>query len=156
MVIVNKQYEFIASGFEGMDGSSAWNNNVITDRYCLATHYLIEIREPPYPVPLAYKLVSNEWVIVNQELIDEFLIKEFKKTVPTQITPRQIRQQLTAIGLRQTVEDLISSSTDYNLKDWWEYSQDFQRSHPILKEMGEKLGMSETDMDNFFIEASKL
>lgn len=76
--------------------------------------------------------------------------------MPTQITPRQIRQQLTAIGLRQTVEDLISASTDYNLKDWWEYSQDFQRSHPILKEMGEKLGMSEDDMDNFFIEASKL
>lgn len=76
--------------------------------------------------------------------------------VPTQITPRQIRQQLTAIGLRQTAEDLISSSSDYNLKDWWEYSQDFQRSHPILKEMGEKLGMNEDDMDNFFIEASKL
>ena len=76
--------------------------------------------------------------------------------VPTQITPRQIRQQLTAIGLRQTVEDLISASTDYYLKDWWEYSQDFQRSHPILKEMGDKLGMSESDMDNFFIEASKI
>lgn len=86
----------------------------------------------------------------------EELEAERKASVPTQITSRQIRQQLTAIGLRQTVEDLISSSNDYDLKDWWNYSQDFQRSHPILKEMGTQLGMSEDDMDSFFIEASKL
>ena len=76
--------------------------------------------------------------------------------VPTQITPRQIRQQLTAIGLRKTVEDLISASDDYDLKDWWNHSQDFQRSHHILKEMGEKLGLTSEQLDEMFIEASKL
>ena len=91
----------------------------------------------------------------KQEVVQiDIFIEEPTVQVPTQITPRQIRQQLTAIGLRQTVEDLISASNDYDLKDWWNHSQDFQRSHPVLLEVATQLGMSEDDMDNFFIEAA--
>lgn len=104
---------------------------------------------------VTYAVGDNE-VVKSYEVIALTPEEIRERDVPKQITPRQIRQQLTVIGLRQTVEDLISSSTDYNLKDWWEYSQDFQRSHPILQEVGIKLGMSESDMDTFFIEASKI
>lgn len=103
-------------------------------------------------------LADEEFVRSNYQRYRLAVEEEHQNSIvaPQTITPRQIRQQLTAIGLRQQVEDLISSSADYDLKDWWNYSQDFQRSHPILKEMGDKLGMSEEDMDSFFIEASKL
>lgn len=84
----------------------------------------------------------------------EYLERLEKSKVPTQITPRQLRLQLLALGLLDEVEALTQS--DRAMQIWFEYSLDFQRSHPMIEAMGLQLGMSEADMDTFFIEASKL
>lgn len=86
----------------------------------------------------------------------EELDAERKALVPAQITPRQIRMQLTASGLRQSVEDYIHESTDYNLKDWWEYATSFDRNSTVLIDTAHALGLTDEQIDTMFIEASKL
>ena len=90
---------------------------------------------------------------VRDKTVDE-LEAERKASIPSQLTPRQLRLQLLTIELLDEVEALCS--TDKAMSIWFEYSLDFQRSHDMVKVMGTQLGMSESDMDNFFIEASKL
>lgn len=94
---------------------------------------------------------------IGDSIIDGLLIKMQKKQeVPQSISPRQIRQQLTAIGLRQAVEEYVASSSDYNLKDWWEYSTSFDRNNEILISASSLLGLTDAQVDDLFIEASKL
>lgn len=84
----------------------------------------------------------------------EELEAERKALVPSQITPRQCRLQLLSLGLLDEVE--ASLATDKAMSIWFEYSLDFQRNHEMIIAMASQLGMSDVDMDNFFIEASKL
>lgn len=76
--------------------------------------------------------------------------------VPQTLTPRQIRMQLTNSGLRQQVEDMVANSNDYALKDWWEYSLDYKRDNPILIDIATQLGLTDEQLDDMFIQASKL
>ena len=77
-----------------------------------------------------------------------------KALVPSQLTPRQLRLQLLAIELLDEVEALCSADRDMSI--WFEYSLDFQRTHPMIEAMAVQLGLTQDDMDTFFIEASKL
>ena len=79
---------------------------------------------------------------------------ERKASVPSQITPRQCRLQLLSLGLLDEVETMCNANREMQI--WFEYSLDFQRSHEMVTAMGTQIGMSESDMDNLFIEASKL
>lgn len=76
--------------------------------------------------------------------------------IPQTLTPRQIRLILTSKGLRQQVENLVQESTDYSLKDWWEYSLEYKRDNPLLIQMATALSLTSEDIDNMFIEGSKL
>lgn len=66
------------------------------------------------------------------------------------LTPRQIRMVLTQYGLRQQVEDIVVQSTDYALKDWWEYSLEYTRDNLILIGMAETLGLTSLQIDEMF------
>lgn len=90
------------------------------------------------------------WKYENGELIAPIVPIE----VPQTITPRQLRLKLLTVGLLDEVEALCA--TDRAMSIWFEYSLDFQRNHQMIITMALQLGMSEVDMDNFFVEASKL
>ena len=74
--------------------------------------------------------------------------------VPQTLTPRQLRLQLLSVGLLDDVEALCA--TDRAMSIWFEYSLDFQRSHEMIEAMAVQLGLTQDNMDNFFIEANKL
>lgn len=74
--------------------------------------------------------------------------------VPQILTPRQCKLQLLTLGLLDEVEAIIA--TDRALKIWFDESLDFQRSNTLIIAVALQLGMSEDDMDNFFIEGAKL
>jgi hypothetical protein len=92
--------------------------------------------------------------------VEEFVV-QLPKYAPSNeynissITPRQVRLQLTAIGMRQAVEDYVASSAQ-DVKDWWEFSTSIERNAPLLVTTAALLGMSSTQLDQFFVEASKL
>ena len=70
-------------------------------------------------------------------------------TVPSEISPRQIRQALTAFGLRSTLEAAVAAS-DQDTKDWWEFATVFERAHPRVVGMAEALGVTPLRMDDLW------
>ena len=55
------------------------------------------------------------------------------------VSPRQLRQALRQAGLRDHVEALVAA-TGGDLLDWWEYSLEYDRHHPLIDIM--RLGLS--------------
>ena len=72
---------------------------------------------------------------------------------PASISPRQIRQVLTAAGLRASVESMVAAG-DQDLKDWWMFSTAFEREHPVLVSMALALGLSAEQVEDLFEQAS--
>lgn len=93
----------------------------------------------------------NGWVEITQQELDA--IREFRRVsnIPAlaPLTPRQIRQAMTALGLRAEVEAAIASSSQ-DLKDWWEFAQSFERNHPMVVGMGQALGKTPAELDALF------
>jgi hypothetical protein len=101
--------------------------------------------EHTYPVDGWYLFTS----------LDEAIAFYAGKQYTDSITPRQVRLQLTAIGLRKAVEDYVSASSQ-DVKDWWEFSTSIERNSPLLISVAIQLGLSSEQLDQFFTDASKL
>ena len=71
------------------------------------------------------------------------------------VSPRQIRQALTATGLRDQVEYAVSQGTQ-DLKDWYEYSTEFERDNAQVTAMGQALGVSDAQLDDLWALAATL
>lgn len=80
--------------------------------------------------------------------------------VPTSISVRQARQQLIVMGLTGQVEAIIDGTVDVTekavLRNYWEYSQVFERTSPVLVQLGQGLGLTDAELDNLFYEAAQL
>ncbi|MDD2267650.1 hypothetical protein [Sulfuricurvum sp.] len=107
--------------------------------------------ETPMPIRDGYHYiegvtgVTQTWTEVQNEVV-----------IPQSLTPRQIRKVLTDSGMRQAVEDMVKNSTDFDLKDWWEYSLDYERTHPKLIEAAYTLGLTDAQIDTMFIMGASL
>ena len=75
--------------------------------------------------------------------------------VPSQVSPRQIRQALNRAGLRAAVEYAVSVS-DQDTKDWWEYATVFERNNPQVAGMATALGVSDSQLDDLWRLADSL
>lgn len=71
------------------------------------------------------------------------------------VSPRQIRQALTRVGLRQAVEAAVAAG-DQDTKDWWEFSTVFERNNPVVLAMGIALSVSEAQLDSLWLLAGTL
>ena len=71
------------------------------------------------------------------------------------VTPRQIRMALSRAGLRASVEAAIAAGSQ-DLKDWYEFSTTFQRSQPLVVQMGIDLGQSPAQLDALWQLAASL
>ena len=91
---------------------------------------------------------------VSDEAIDKAVAKRKEELKVKTITPRQLRLQLLSATLLDEVETMCSVNREMQI--WFEYSLDFQRNHPMVEAMAVQLGLTQDDMDTFFIEASKL
>ena len=115
---------------------------------------------------------QGDWAYGRFSIIDEDMIdltEEEKLELPKRDIPkislRQYRELLILTNKFDDVENILASlpeSTDEEkatkriLTNYWEYSTDFERDHKSLGLITEALGMSEDEVDDFFIEASKL
>lgn len=74
---------------------------------------------------------------------------------PIIVSPRQIRQALTASGLRASVEAAVAAG-DQDVKDWWEFATTFESNHPMVVGMATGLGVTEQQLTNLFNLAKSL
>lgn len=75
--------------------------------------------------------------------------------VPTSVTPRQVRLLLLQQGLLDEVEAMIATQ-DRATKITWEFAEEFRRDNPLLTSLAANLGLTEQQIDQFFIAASAL
>lgn len=75
--------------------------------------------------------------------------------VPQVITPRQCRILLLQQGLLPQVEAMVAAGDDAT-RITWEYAVEFQRNDPLLLAMAAGLGLTEQQLDEFFMAASQL
>lgn len=71
------------------------------------------------------------------------------------VSPRQIRQALTASGLRSVVEAAVASGTQ-DIKDWYEFSTSFDRYNPQVLDMAAALDISDLQLDQLWRLAATL
>lgn len=80
--------------------------------------------------------------------------------VPTEVTPRQIKQALILSGISmtdvETALDSLSEPTKSLAKIEWEYSLAFQRNRPLVAQVGQMLGWTSQQLDDLWVFASKL
>lgn len=73
---------------------------------------------------------------------------------PDVITPLQFKLQLLEMNLVKDVEDILVN--DPKAKIYYENVQSVEKSSPVLLDIASKLGMSQTDIDDFFIKAKAI
>ena len=93
---------------------------------------------------------------IGDSIIDGVLVKNTNVSVevPYSITPRQARLILLDKGLLDDVDTLVKE--DRKLSIYWEYATEIVRTDPVLEELSTLIGLSDTDLDGLFIEASML
>ena len=74
--------------------------------------------------------------------------------IPTSITMRQARLYLLSLELLDDVELLVSQNKAQQIE--WEYASEVQRTNQLIPALQEALGLTNAQVDNMFIEASKL
>jgi hypothetical protein len=93
----------------------------------------------------------------TQAVIDAYLasLPPPLPPLPRIVSPRQIRQALTATGLRTGVEAAVAAG-DQDLKDWWEFATQFEQDHPMVTGMATALGVTAQQLDDLFALAASL
>lgn len=125
-----------------------------------------------HEVRLVRVIDGEDWAYGSFSIVDEDMIdltEEEKLELPKRDIPkmslRQCRELLILTGKFDDVENILASlpeSTDEEkatkriLTNYWEYSTDFERDHKSLGLITEALGMTEDEVDDFFIAASNL
>ncbi len=89
---------------------------------------------------------------VEEEKIEEQIVDE--NSVPTKISRLQAKLQLLEIGLLDEVEDLVAQ--DRKVQLYWNEADNFYRTDSILLIMATALKLTDEQLDDLFIEASKL
>lgn len=75
--------------------------------------------------------------------------------VPASVTPRQVRLLLLSQNLLDRVEAMIAQQ-DEATRITWEYASEFRRDDPLLLALAGNLGLTEEQIDQFFIAAAQI
>lgn len=105
-------------------------------------------------------LVTHEVVAWTDEEIDQYEREQRKAIVPASVTKRQGRQQMILLGLIGQVQVVIEAIEDpvqrALLQSFWDDSTVYEREHLQMIALGEQIGLTEQELDEAFIAASKL
>ena len=86
--------------------------------------------------------------------IAEYTEPVYPMVIPSSITMRQARLYLLSKDLLDNVEALVSTNKAWQIE--WEYSHEVLRSNQLIQALQSALGLFDTDVDDMFLEASKL
>ena len=118
-----------------------------TDCSFLGFEFLEEVEEPKQD-----GFYATEVAPINNKQTWELI--EIPKVVPRSITPLQSKLQLLEVGLLDDVDVMIA--TDRKVQLYWEYASVIERDNDVLLLMAGQLGLTEDQLDELFINASKL
>lgn len=104
-----------------------------------------------------FTTIDEDMLDLTEEELER--MKEFSRPIPN-ISLRQCRELLIRTGRFQEVTSIINSIEDETerlvVENYFNNSQEFERNHHMLGLITTALGMSEVEVDDFFLEASEL
>lgn len=104
-----------------------------------------------------FTTIDEDMLDLTEEELER--MKEFSRPIPN-ISLRQCRELLIRTGRFQEVITIINSIEDETerlvVENYFNNSQEFERNHHMLGLITTALGMSEIEVDDFFLEASEL
>lgn len=108
------------------------------------------------PVLVAGKW-TQQWEVVELDLaaVAANQAAARKARVPTTLTVRQAKLALLAAGLLDDVDAAVAGA-DRATQVEWEYATTVERTWPTLVAMATALGMTDTQLDNLFIQGAAL
>lgn len=110
-----------------------------------STPTTLQLIEEPRP--------SNEYIWENGQWVLQQIVIE--TIVPSSITMRQCRLQLSSQNLLDDVETFIQTAPkQYQIE--WEYATTVERTSPLVSVIAETLNLSNQTVDEFFISANLL
>lgn len=72
-----------------------------------------------------------------------------------QLNARLRKLKLSTMGLYDTVEGIVKQA-GLPTKIYWQTASTWRRTSPIIADLAGQLGMSEEELDDFFIQAAKI
>ena len=104
-----------------------------------------------------FTTIDEDMLDLTEEELER--MKEFPRLIPN-ISLRQCGELLIRTGRFQEVTSIINSIEDETerlvVENYFNNSQEFERNHHMLVLITTALGMSEIEVDDFFLEASEL
>ena len=104
-----------------------------------------------------FTTIDEDMLDLTEEELEK--MKEFPRLIPN-ISLRQCRELLIRTGRFQEVLTTINSIEDETerliVENYFNNSKEFERNHHMLGLITTALGMSEIEVDDFFLEASEL
>ena len=123
-------------------------NNIVTDQAqvdpvsIFSKHYAEQFIQAPDNVTFGWSFVDGEFIEPPPLPI-----------IIPMLTMRQARLSLLSADLLDEVEAAITTPEN---RIWWDYSTIVERNHPLVDAVLTALGKTSEDIDQMFIEASKL
>ena len=140
--------------------------NGVLDEAFLAKQNIVKVEYEAQPViddftqkveQDKFATLENGVYIIKYRVLpktEDEIVEYRKSQVPQSITPLQAKLQLLKLGLLDEVEALVTGDRTSQL--YWEYASVIERDNEILLMMAEQLGLTSEQVDEMFIEASKL
>lgn len=99
----------------------------------------------------------------QQEIIDKISLFDESwepAIVPEIVTPRQFKTAVVMSGIQLSQIDQVINSMQEPDKSIayiaWEYALEFERTHPLISQIGNSIGLTSKDLDDIFILANSL
>lgn len=126
---------------------------LVTPEYDAKTQRVVEM-----PPSLSNGEYSQHWEVVP--LTSEEQEAARKASVPTTVTRRQARQALLLNDLLKNVQPAIDAIPDTLQRGMaqieWDDATDFERTRPLVVQIGAAIGLDDVGLDNIFIQAAGL
>ena len=106
-----------------------------------------ELDENQVAVPSVVAEIDGVWQYT-------YTVADVQPSVPDSITMRQARLQLLSAGLLDTINQALATNPAAQIE--WEYATEVFRNNPLIASVQEQLSMTDEQIDQLFIAASKL
>lgn len=110
--------------------------------------------EPPQIGP-GQALREETPELIDGKWMQKWEVDEVPMPVPQIISARQVRLILLQQGLLETVGAMIEQQEEA-VRIEWEYATEFRRDNPLLTGLAANLGLTDEQIDEFFIAAAQL
>lgn len=90
----------------------------------------------------------------SEEAIEKEVAKRKEELKVKKVSPRQARIALLRAGMLDAINAAVASNPEWAIS--WEFAAEVERSNPIIAAATVQLGKTDADIDQLFIDASKL